>query len=109
MKTPPLSFDIIQIEGHQPLDSYRTDLFTSWWTATRQHRTLGSDERWLRLGDHIVSGTPLATWVSDSETEPWDLPDGVPGLFLDALEVLIEDEEDTDLQHLSWVDGRGGE
>lgn len=109
MTTPQISFNVIQVEGHPPLDSYRTSLFTSWWTATRRQPTLGSDERWLQLGNDIVAGAPLVRWVSNSETEPWDLPDEAPGLLLDELEALVEDEEGTDLQHLSWVDaGAGG-
>ncbi len=108
MTTPSLSFEFIQVEGRAPLDSYRTGLFTSWWNATIRFPSLGADQRWLQLGNDIVAGAPLVRWVSDSEVEPWDLPDETPGVFLDELETLIEDEEGTDLQHLSWFDGRDG-
>jgi hypothetical protein len=103
------SFQLIQIEGHPPLDSSRTSMFTLWWDATMRHPSLGADQGWLQLGSHIVAGDHPVRWVSNSETEPWDLPDEAPGLFLDELEALIEDEEGTDLQHLSWVDGWDGE
>jgi hypothetical protein len=101
MTIPTLTFRVIQLDEHPSLDPYRTSLFTAWFNVTTHTPVLGCDEWWLRLGPAIVSGAPLADWVSGSELDPWYLPDDTPDLFLDELEALVEDEEGTDLQHLS--------
>ncbi|MCH8238642.1 MAG: hypothetical protein IIB62_01075 [Proteobacteria bacterium] len=104
MTTSKLTFRVIQLEGHPPLDPYRISLFSLWFDATTNDPALACDERWRRIGAAIVSGAPLTDWVCGTEMDPWDLPENTPGLFLDELEELVEDEEGTDLQHLSWGD-----
>lgn len=104
MTTPALTFRVIELDGHAPLDPHRTSLFGLWLHTMKHTPTVACDERWIRLGIAILTDAPLGSWVSGTESDPWDLPHDTPGLFIDELETLVEAEEGTDLQHLSWVD-----
>ncbi len=104
MTTSKLTFQVIQLDAHPPLDPYRTNLFSLWFDAPTHHSNLAGDERWQQVGRAIVSGESLVDWVSASEMDVEGLPDDTPDLFLDELEAVVEDEEGTDLQHLFSMD-----